>query len=238
MVHLPVPRWGAHLAAWAVHAYTASGAAMGLVAIAALIGHDYRAAFLWLAAQMFVDATDGALARAARVADVTPRFDGGRLDDIVDYLTYVVVPAVFVVQVPLVPAAFALPVACAMAVASALGFGRADAKTTDHFFTGFPSYWNIVVLYLFVVGWPPAASAVVLVGLSGLVFVPVKFVYPSRTPTLRPLTITLGAAWAVSMLGVIWTLADVPRWLLAASLVFPVYYVGLSLALEWKRRRG
>lgn len=220
-----------------MHAYTASGAAMGIAALVAAIGHDYRTAFLWLAGQVFVDATDGLLARAARVDEVTPRFDGGRLDDLVDYLTYVIVPAVVVVQSALVPAAAAVPVACVMAVSSAIGFARADAKTDDHFFTGFPSYWNIVVVYLVAFDWPPAANAVVLVGLAVLVFAPLRFVYPSRTPALRVLTVGLGAIWALLMLGLIWTIDAPPAWLVAASLVYPGYYVVLSLYLDVTRRR-
>jgi len=213
---------------------------MGIAALVAAIGHDHRAAFLWLAGQVFVDATDGALARAARVDEVTPRFDGGRLDDLVDYLTYVIVPAVVVVQSALVPAAAAVPIACAMAVSSAVGFARVDAKTDDHFFTGFPSYWNIVVIYLVVFGWSPGANAVALVGLAVLVFVPLRFVYPSRTPVLRALTVGLGSVWAALMLGLIWTIDAPPVWLVVASLAYPVYYVLLSLALQvraWRSRQ-
>ncbi len=210
---------------------------MGLAALAAALRHDYRTAFFWLAAQVFVDATDGALARLARVSDVAPEVDGGRLDDVVDYLTYVIVPAVVVVQAALVPAPVAVPIASGMAFASAIGFARADAKTADHFFTGFPSYWNIVVLYLLVLGLPPAANAVVLLGLAGCVFAPVRFVYPSRTTNFRPVTLALGAVWAGLMLGVIWTIDDAPRWLVGLSLVFPVYYVALSLWLELRRRQ-
>src|SRR5688500_11111954 len=131
---------------------------------------------------MAVDATDGVLARAARVSVRLPWFDGAKLDDIADYLAYVFVPALFVWRALLVPDAWTIPVAAAMLLASAYGFNRDDAKTEDHFFTGFPSYWNIVVFYLLLAGLPSTVNAAILVALALLVFVPIKYIYPSRTP--------------------------------------------------------
>ena len=224
--------------AWAVHTYTASGAVLALLALAAGLAGDLRAAFLWLAAQVFVDSTDGWLARLARVDQRTPAFNGSRLDDIVDNLTYVFVPAAVVLQGHLAPASMAWPVAGAMLVSSAFGFARSDAKTADHYFTGFPSYWNIVVLYLVVLGMSPIVNAAILLALAVLVFVPIRYVYPSRTLVLRPLTIALGVVWGVQMILLLWRLPDVPRWLVWSSLVFPAYYFGLSLALEIGRRRS
>jgi phosphatidylcholine synthase len=136
----------------------------------------------------------------------------------------------------LVPDAWTLPVACAMLLASAFGFNREDAKTADHFFTGFPSYWNIVVLYLFVAGLAPAINAAILLGLAVLVFVPIRYVYPSRTAILQPLTIALGASWAALMLVIIWQLPAVSPVVLWGSLIFPAYYLALSLALQFGRK--
>jgi len=115
------------------------------------------------------------------------------------------------------------------------GFVAPDAKTTDQFFTGFPSYWNIVVLYLLLFGTSPAVNAVVLLVLSGLVFVRIGYVYPSRTPTLRPLTLVLGTAWGVMIGAIIVLWPSPPRWLAIASLGFPVYYFVLSLVLHFRR---
>jgi len=225
------------LAAWAVHAYTASGAVMALASLAASVRGNRWGAFAWLAAQVFVDSTDGWLARAARVRDRAPQVNGSRLDDIVDYLTYVFVPAWLVLWFELVPAPWVWAVASAMLVSSGMGFSREDAKTADHFFTGFPSYWNIVVLYLVALQTGPMFNALVIVALAALVFVPIRYVYPSRTPTLMPLTIALGFAWATAMLVVMWQMPSPASWLVRASLVYPAYYVVLSLALEARRRR-
>ena len=103
-----------------------------------------------------------------------PWFNGAKLDDIVDYLTYVFVPAVFVWRSLLVPDGWAVPVTSAMLLSSAYGFSRDDAKTSDHFFTGFPSYWNLVVFYLFLMHESQVANAIVLLVLAVLVFVPIR----------------------------------------------------------------
>jgi len=220
--------------AWLAHLYTASGAVLALLATIALIDLDYRAAFFWLGLQIVVDATDGVLARAARVSERIPWFNGAKLDDIVDFLTYVFVPAVFVWRALIVPSAWALPIASGILLSSAYGFNREDAKTADHFFTGFPSYWNIVVFYLLVAGWSPTVNAAVLVGLIALVFVPVRYVYPSRTPVLRLPTNMLGVIWGAQMLLMLWRYPAVSRPLFVASLAFPAYYVALSLYL-WSK---
>src|SRR5207244_9521608 len=118
-------------------------------------------------------------ARAAAVKRVPPFFDGTRLDDLLDYFTYVIVPAVFLVHLRLLPAGAAVPVALCPVLASAYGFCRTDAKTSDHYFTGFPSYWNVVAFYLYTLGWPLAVNAAVVVLFSIAVFVPVRYIYPS-----------------------------------------------------------
>jgi phosphatidylcholine synthase len=225
-------------AAWAVHAFTASGAVMGLAAISATAQGDYRGAFLWMIAATAVDGVDGWLARLVRVAEGAPSLDGKRLDDIVDYVTYVVAPAFLLLRAGLLPPSLAWATAAAMLITSAYGFSRTDAKTPDHFFTGFPSYWNVVALYLYLLGLGPAANAAVLLVLAALVFVPIGYVYPSRTVAWRVPTILFGAAWALLMVIITWRLPAVPHIAVYASLAFPLYYVGLSLALHAGRRAG
>jgi phosphatidylcholine synthase len=224
--------------AWAVHLLTASGALLGLVMIAATGAGDYRRAFLWMAVATAIDSADGALARAVRVKERLPSFNGARLDDIVDYLTFVFAPAYLVYHARLTPDALAIIVISAMLLSSAYGFSQEAAKTSDHYFTGFPSYWNIIVFYLVVIGAPPAVNAAVLIGLAVLVFVPIAYVYPSRTPTLRVPTLVLGLTWALLVLVMIWQFPDVARPVLYLSLIFPAYYLVLSLVLNVRRRRA
>lgn len=224
--------------AWGVHAYTASGAVFAFAGTLAVIAGNYRGAFLWMVAATFVDATDGVLARLARVKATLPGFDGARLDDIVDYLTYVFLPILLLRHAGHLPeGAPGFAVATAVLLSSAYGFASLDAKTDDHFFTGFPSYWNIVALYLHVANLPPVVNAAALTALAILVFVRIGYVYPSRTPVLRGLTVALGAVWAVMVLAIVVLLPGVPRWLWIGSLFFPVYYLVLSLALDTRRRR-
>ena len=120
---------------------------------------------------------------------------------------------------------------------SAYAFNRDVAKTAVHFFTGFPSYWNIVVFYLLVIGWSQAVNAVILLTLAVLVFVPVRYIYPSRTPIWRLPTLALGVVWGVLMLAMLWRYPAVSRGLLLASLLFPAYYVALSLAVGYAGKR-
>jgi phosphatidylcholine synthase len=215
---------------------TAAGALLAFLMITATGAGDYRRALLWMALATAIDSADGVLARAARVKERLPNFDGARLDDIVDYLTFVFAPAYLVYHARLAPDGLVLVVVAAMLLSSAYGFSNEAAKTSDHFFTGFPSYWNIVVFYLLVLAAPPGFNAAVLIGLAVLVFVPIAYVYPSRTPTLRAPTIALGVTWAVLVLVMIWQFPDVWRPVLYLSLVFPAYYLILSLTLDARRR--
>ncbi len=226
------------LAALAVHAYTAAGAVLGLLALRAVLVHEVQAAFLWLAVAVLVDSTDGMLARLAKVKVAVPWIDGARMDDIVDYLTYVFVPVVLLYEWGLLPEQSGLLIAACPLLASAFGFARTDAKTADHFFTGFPSYWNVVAFYLYLAGSPPWLNGAVVVALSLLVFAPMRYVYPSRTPALRALTCGLGVVWGAMLVTLIWQLPSPSRALLLASTLFPAYYVALSLYLQATRRLG
>jgi phosphatidylcholine synthase len=224
------------VSAWLVHLYTASGALFAFFSLNQVIQDRYREAFFWLALSVLVDATDGALARRVQVSARLPWFNGETLDNIVDYLTYVFVPAFIVWHVPLVPDRWGVVVPCAMLLSSVYGFSREDAKTADHFFTGFPSYWNIVVFYLYLAAWSMPVNAAVLLALAILVFVPVRYVYPSRTPVLRSLTVGLGIMWGVLLVVMLWRMPAVPPVVFWMSLIFPVYYVALSLMLNRRRR--
>jgi phosphatidylcholine synthase len=222
-------------AAWGVHLLTASGAPAGLLAIMATVRGDAQVAFAWMAYTIFVDSIDGALARHFEVKRTMPTIDGARMDDCVDYFTWVVVPMFFVVRMAMLPPTLAVPVAAVVLVASAFGFARTDAKTADHFFTGFPSYWNIVAFYLYLLEWPAAANAAALLVFALGVFVPIRYVYPSRTIALRPLTIALGVAWALALSWAIVDLDARPKAIAYVSLLYPVYYVALSLVLTRRR---
>jgi phosphatidylcholine synthase len=224
--------------AWGVHLYTATGAIWGLLAAEAVADGEWRPAFLWLFVAVVVDSTDGWFARRAQVQERLPDFSGPKLDDIVDYLTFVFVPALIVWRADLVPAGWAVPVTSLMLLSSAYGFVSADAKTPDQFFTGFPSYWNIVVLYLVIFRLPPFYNAAILLVLVALVFVRIGYIYPTRTSAWQIPTLALGGLWSVLILFLIVRLPDSPRQIAWLSLFFPAYYLCLSIALHRQRSRG
>lgn len=216
-------------AALGVHAYTASGALIAWLALRSAWDHDPRTALLWLCLAVFVDATDGFAARAANVRLHAPWIDGARLDDIVDFLTYVFVPMAILWEQQLLGGVPGVVAVAAVLIASALGFSNLHAKTLDHYFTGWPSYWNLVAVYCLAWRFSQSTTTVLMIVLAALVFVPLKYVYPSRTATLMIPTLALGAIWGLQMFLIIWWLPAVPAWLLWSSLIYPIYYFGLSL---------
>lgn len=218
--------------AWAVHLYTALGAVAGLTALNDIAHDDWRGAFTMMAIAIAIDASDGTLARAIRVRERIPFFDGALLDNVVDYLTYVAAPVFLMLRAQMVPAGFVgQAVAGLVMIASAYGFSRTDAKTEDHYFLGFPSYWNLVAFYLFCLGFSPVINAAIILLLTLMVFVPIKYIYPSRTELMRPLTLTLAAIWAVATVAMLPALPHPNNILLYTSLAFVVYYFAVSFAL-------
>lgn len=225
------------LRAGLVHAYTATGAVLALlIVLAAIEGDSARALWLGLAA-LIIDGTDGMLARRFDVKDRLPWFDGALLDNIVDYLTYVFAPVVLLLQRGYLPdGTLGTLIAVLPLIASCYQFCRVDAKTDDHFFLGFPSYWNVVAFYAIAIGMSTTAVSVTVVVCALLVFVPIGYIYPSRMLEFRRLTLSLSGLWLIAYAVVVVQLPDPDPWLLAASGGYIVYYLGLSLHLETKRR--
>jgi phosphatidylcholine synthase len=221
--------------AWLVHLYTALGAVVAFVTIIFIAQLKFQEAFWLMSLAVVIDATDGTLARAARVKELIPWFDGDRLEDIIDYANYVIVPCWFFIHANLLPTEDALWLSSLPLLASAYGFCQKGAKTSDNFFLGFPSYWNIIVFYSYVLQSPPWINAFAIVLLSILVFVPIRYIYPSRSPQFRALTNSLGILWGLALLVIIYLLPQPPRSLLFVSLVFPAYYISLSLWLAFRR---
>ncbi len=219
------------LRAWSVHLFTATGAIWGLMAIIAIIQHQWQAAFFWMGAAVVVDSVDGTLARRFEVKGMLPDFDGALLDNIIDYLTYVLIPALFLYEAGLVPDALALAAAVIIILTSAYQFCQTDAKTEDNFFKGFPSYWNVVVLYLFLLQTGPWVNLLVILGCAIMVFVPTKYVYPSRMSRFQKVTLILTVIWAASILTALWQHPAL-SWLVWLSLLYIIYYVAISLYLS------
>lgn len=207
----PSERRPAALLAWLVHLLTASGAVLALLALAAIEAENWSLALLWLLAALAIDGIDGTLARLARVKERLPRIDGATLDLVVDYLTYVFVPALFIWRAGLVPAQFAPALAAAILLSSLYVFARADMKTEDDYFRGFPALWNIVALYLFAIRPGPEAGAAIVALLAAMSFAPVHFVHPFRVRDYALWPPLLAMIWAASSAPLLW-----PDWSPAA----------------------
>ena len=224
-------------AAWGVHAYTASGAVAGFLILRATFDGQAQEAFLWMLIAVLIDATDGTLARAVEIKRVLPWFDGSKLDDIVDYFTFVIAPVVFLFHMQLLPSSGAIFFVAAPLLASAYGFCQDAAKTPDYFFTGFPSYWNIVAFYLYVGGLSTWSNGVIICALAICIFIPIRYIYPTRTVPFRRLTNFLGIGWVGVLLVLLCQFPAPSGWLVLFSLCYPLYYTALSFYLHAVSRK-
>jgi phosphatidylcholine synthase len=216
------------MAAWGVHFYTALGLPLAYLCVVALADGDAPRFFLFSAIACLVDASDGFLARKVKVKEVLPEFNGRRLDDIIDFIHFVALPMAALPALDMLPPRLT-PLVMMPMMASAYGFCQERAKTDDAF-VGFPSYWNVFVLYFYVMNASPAVIAGTLLVLSVLVFVPIHYVYPSRTEMMQRWTVGLGVVWT----GMIFVMAMSPETLLAkrvamVSLFYPLYYLAISV---------
>jgi len=216
------------LAALSVHLFTASGAILALWSLLLIIRGNAQGSIAVLALAAIVDSADGTLARRVDVTTHTPNIDGALLDNIVDYLTWVFLPVVwayYFLDVHFVIGSVVL-------LSSLFGFSHKQAKTEDHFFRGFPSYWNFVVLYLYVLGAGPLTSSLVLFALSAMILMPVKFVYPSRTEQWQTVTLILFIPYALMLGSMLIYMENTPLMVTVLSFYYPIYYVGISILLS------
>ena len=225
--------------AWGVHLYTALGlVAAACIAVLVVRGGDssFRAALGLMLLATLIDSTDGWLARRARVKEFAPSFDGRRLDDLIDFQTYTSLPLLLIWRAEILTGALEwwllLPL-----IASAYGFSQVNAKTDDGFFLGFPSYWNVVAFYLYLLHPPAWVSLALIITLSLLTFIPWRYLYPSQRAPYSLLTNLLAAAWVVSLMMILARWPADSRPLILASLAFPLYYLLMSWALTLRRRR-
>jgi phosphatidylcholine synthase len=216
--------------AFAVHVLTASGAALAFLALVFATGGHWEAMFLTLGLALIVDGIDGPLARAFNVHELLPRWSGDTLDLVVDFVTYVFVPAYAIAASGLMPPAFAIASGVIVCISGAIYFADRAMKTDDNYFRGFPAVWNVVALYLFVLQPMPWLAAAAIVALAALSFVPIKFLHPLRVRRLRWLNVAVLGAWALLALdavlarfdpgpAVAWALGMIAIYFFAAGLV-------------------
>lgn len=222
-----------------MHLFTASGAAVAMLAIGAVFRGDFHEALLWLLAALLIDGVDGTLARAAKVKERIGQIDGDALDLVIDYLTYVVIPAMIIWRAAVLPEAWGLPLAAAILVSSLYVFARRDMKTEDGYFRGFPALWNVVALY-FVAAPPAPVPAALIVGtLVVLTFAPVHVPHPFRTRDFQPMLPAAAILWAASSALLLVPLLDegLRTAALAASLSSTAVIAGAGLLRSFRGPR-
>lgn len=224
-----------YLVAWAVHAFTASAACVGLLTLVKIYDHEYKYALWLMAIAVVIDAVDGSFARLVGVKKVLPNIDGALLDNIVDYVNYVITPCFFLfVKSDMLPPSYRLLIIVAIIITSSYQFCQADAKTPDHFFKGFPCYWNIAVFYMFIFETSMNANALILGIFCVLIFVPIKYVYPSRldylteSKSLKIMMHTFSIIYGVCSAIILWTYPSINPLGLALSLGYIIMYLSLS----------
>jgi phosphatidylcholine synthase len=182
--------------AFSVHVFTACGAALALLAMILATGGHWAAMFFCLGLALLIDGLDGPLAREFKVANILPRWSGEALDHVVDFTTYVFVPAFAIAASGLLPDALSIPAGVLVAITGALYFADREMKTHDNYFRGFPAVWNLAAFYLYVIEPPPWIAAAAVVLFAGMTFAPIRFVHPLRVVRFRLLNIALLAVWA------------------------------------------
>lgn len=217
-------------AAYGVHLFTALGAGLGLWALILTYNGYYQETVWVLAIAAIIDSVDGALARLVETKQHAPIIDGALMDNIVDFITWTIAPLLWIFATMSIP----VWVLLICAVSSVFGFANTNAKTEDHFFLGFPSYWNIVVFYIFLLNLPTIFASAILLTFAFVTFLPIKFVYPSRTEFLRPLTLILGTIFAFQLLAMLYYFDHSAPLLIYSSFIFPFYYFGLSFYVNLK----
>ena len=205
------------------------GAALGFAALVAATRGEWALMFQCLGVALFVDGVDGTLARRLNVAELLPRWSGDVLDLVVDFVTYVFVPAYAITMSGLLPGLLAVPAGIAVVVTGALYFADRNMKTKDNYFRGFPTLWNAVAFYLFLLKPQPWLAAAAVAALAVLTFVPFKFVHPFRVVRLRGLNIAAVVAWAgLASFAVLSDLEPGP-WVTGALVALAVYVVTVGL---------
>lgn len=224
-----------HIAAWAVHAFTMTGLLWVLLAAQALIDGDHKRMWMWLGVALIVDAADGPLARAAKVTEVVPWFSGVMLDNVVDYLTWTFLPAVFLaITLPLGAGSLPVVAATLVLVSSMFCYANTLMKSSDWYFVGFPAAWNIVIVCLWMFAFGAVINWIVIIVFAVLALVPWKWVHPFRVRQYRVYNGTAAAVWVLSTSLMVWQHPVMPIWLLIPWAISGAWLIVVSGIRTWR----
>jgi phosphatidylcholine synthase len=215
--------------AFSVHLFTACGAGLALLALLAAAAQHWTLMFFWLGLALIVDGVDGALARAVGTRQNAARWSGDVLDLVVDFTTYVFVPAYAIVSAGLMPREWALPAGFAIVVTAALYFADTTMKADDNRFVGFPAVWNLIAFYLLLLRPAPWIAIVTIAAFAILTFLPVRFVHPVRVRRLRAANVAMLGLWAILACMALWQDLAPPSWVVAALCLTGVYFLTIGL---------
>lgn len=220
---------------WLIHLFTASGACVGALALWEIYQHHFTIAFWLMALTIIIDVLDGIFARSINIKQAVPEIDGALLDNIVDFLNYTIVPCFVLLVSDLLPENWRMVCVSSIILAAAYQFTQIDAKTSDHFFKGFPSYWNISVFYIFFMQTNALTNLILLLTLAFLSFIPIKYVYPTRleyltsNKYLRFVMLCISLIWGAATLGLLFTYPEKNHLLMLISGGYTILYLGISV---------
>jgi phosphatidylcholine synthase len=231
---LPTPT---EVRAFAVHILTSAGAALALAALVYAVAAQWTAMFLCLGIALIIDGIDGTIARHVKVAEVLPRWSGDVLDLIVDFVTYVFVPAYAIAAAGFLPAPLALAAGAVIVITGAIYFADREMKLAGNYFRGFPALWNAAAFYLFLLKPAPWLAAAVIVTLAALTFAPFKFLHPMRVRRLRTLNIAALLVWSLLAVIALVRRLDPGPWVTGGLLILGLYFFAVGLTDRARKTR-
>jgi phosphatidylcholine synthase len=226
----------ARLKAWGAHGFTATGVVTAFLATIALFENQPKACLLWLGVALIVDGLDGALARKVNVQSVLPSFDGSVLDLVIDYLTYVFIPALFIYRYIPLPDYTLLLTISVILVSSLFCFCNVNMKSKDNYFQGFPAAWNVVTLCLYIISPTPWLTLITIIGLALLTLTRIKFLHPFRVRRFMPINIAVTSIWLLCSLSLVVNHPDSNPMVMGLWLTMSAYFLGICAwrtSVEW-----
>ncbi len=226
------------VAAAAAHMFTGLGIVCALMCARATISSNFELAFLWLGVAFFIDGVDGMFARKARVKEVLPMISGETLDLVIDYVTYVFLPALMLLQAGFISGWFGIVLASLICMSSLYHFSDEGSKAEDNCFVGFPAIWNVVAFYIFAFATSRVVTAAIIGVCVVLTFVPLKWVHPMRVVALRPLNLLACFIGAIAASMTVYGQFPAGGWSQLLLLLVAVYGIGLTLWFGRDKNRG